>query len=137
VKIQNQPSAVFLAGSCAAKDPRKLGAYDLDMYASTRARPHTTMLRYHSRRIPTQADCAGENYTRFKNPAADTAIGRRGLDARPREAQKDFLRYALKALKRRVRDHLAYDRANIDARVKRAPGLEPNVWRRFTWNMES
>jgi hypothetical protein len=29
-----------------------------------------------------------------------------------------------------------YDRANIDARVNALQGWEPNVWRRFTWNMQ-
>jgi peptide/nickel transport system substrate-binding protein len=137
VKIQNQPSAVFLAGSCAAKDPRKLGAYDLDMYASTPSiDPHTTMLRYHSKRIPTQADCAGENYTRFKNPAADAAIDAAGstLDL---EKRKTSYATALKALNDAYVIIWLYDRANIDARVNALQGWEPNVWRRFTWNMES
>jgi peptide/nickel transport system substrate-binding protein len=137
VKIQNQPSAVFLAGSCTAKDPRKLGTYDIDMYASTPSiDPHTTMLRYHSKRIPTQADCAGENYTRFKNPAADAAIDAAGatLDLEKRKASYAT---ALKALNDAYVIIWLYDRANIDARVNALQGWEPNVWRRFTWNMQN
>jgi peptide/nickel transport system substrate-binding protein len=137
VKITNQPSAVFLAGSCSAKDPRKLGTYDIDMFASTpNIDPHTTMLRYHSKRIPTQADCAGENYTRFKNPAADAAIDAAGatLDLEKRKASYAT---ALKALNDAYVIIWLYDRANIDARVNALQGWEPNVWQRFTWNMES
>ncbi len=136
VKIQNQPSAVFLAGSCTAKDPRKLGTYDIDMYASTPSiDPHTTMLRYHSKRIPTQADCAGENYTRFKNPTADAAIEAAGttLDL---EKRKSSYATALKALNDAYVIIWLYDRANIDARVDALQGWQPNVWRRFTWNMQ-
>jgi peptide/nickel transport system substrate-binding protein len=136
VKITNQPSAVFLAGSCSAKDPRKLGTYDIDMFASTPSiDPHSTMLRYHSKRIPTQADCAGENYTRFKNPAADAAIDAAGatLDLEKRKASYAT---ALKALNDAYVIIWLYDRANIDARVNALQGWEPNVWRRFTWNMQ-
>jgi len=137
VKITNQPSAVFLAGSCTAKDPRKLGTYDLDMFASTPSiDPHSTMLRYHSKRIPTQADCAGENYTRFKNPTADAAIDAAGitLDLEKRRASYAT---ALKALNDNYMIIWLYDRANIDARVDALQGWEPNTWARFTWNMEN
>jgi ABC-type transport system substrate-binding protein len=93
------------------------------------------MLRYHSKRIPTQADCAGENYTRFKNPAADAAIDAAGstLDLEKRKASYAA---ALKALNEAYVIIWLYDRANIDARVNALQGWEPNVWRRFTWNMQ-
>jgi peptide/nickel transport system substrate-binding protein len=92
--------------------------------------------RYVSKNIPTQADCSGENYTRFKNPEADKAIDEAGstLDIEKRKAA-----YA-KAIKL-VNDAYViiwlYDRANIDARVSALQGWEPNVWRRFTWNIQS
>ncbi len=136
VKIQNQPSAVFLAGSCSASDPRKLGTYDIDMFASSPAiDPHSTMLRYHSKRIPTQADCAGENYTRFKSPTADAAIDAAGatLDLEKRKASYAT---ALKALNDAYVIIWLYNRARIDARADGLQGWQPNAWRDFTWNMQ-
>jgi len=137
VKIQNQPSSVILSGSCTGKDPRKLGTFDLLMYASTPSiDPHSTILpRYHSKQIPTQADCSGQNYTRFKDPEADKAIEEAGgtLDIEKRKAA-----YAkvMKALNDAYVTIWMYDRANIDARVTGLQGLEGNVWRRFTWNIQ-
>jgi len=137
VKIQNQPSSVLLAGSCTGKDPRKLGTFDLLMYASTpEIDPHSTILpRYHSKQIPTQADCSGQNYTRFKNPEADKAIEEAGgtLDAEKRKAA-----YAkvMKALNDAYVIIWMYDRANIDARVTGLQGWQGNTWQRFTWNVQ-
>ncbi len=137
VKIQNQPSSVILSGSCTGKDPRKLGTFDLLMYASTPSiDPHSTILpRYHSKQIPTQADCSGQNYTRFKNPDADKAIEEAGstLDIEKRKAA-----YAkvMKALNDAYVIIWMYDRANIDARVDGLQGWQANVWRRFTWDVQ-
>jgi peptide/nickel transport system substrate-binding protein len=137
VKIQNQPSAVILSGSCSGKDPRKLGTFDLLMYASTPSiDPHSTILpRYHSKQIPTQADCSGQNYTRFKNADVDKAIDEAGgtLDIEKRKAA-----YAkvMKALNDAYVIIWMYDRANIDARVTGLQGFQGNVWRRFTWNIQ-
>src|SRR5206468_12004891 len=137
VKIQNQPSSVILSGSCTGKDPRKLGTFDLLMYASTPSiDPHSTILpRYHSKQIPTQADCSGQNYTRFKNPEADKAIEEAGstLDIEKRKAA-----YAkvMKALNDAYVIIWMYDRANIDARVDGLQGWQANVWRRFTWDVQ-
>jgi peptide/nickel transport system substrate-binding protein len=137
VKPQYQPSSVMLAGSCTAKDPRKLGTFDLVMYASTpTVDPHSTILpRYHSRQIPTQADCSGQNYTRFKNADADKAIEEAGgtLDLEKRRA-------AYAKVMRLLNDAYVtiwmYDRANIDARVTGLQGWQTNTWRRFTWNLQ-
>jgi peptide/nickel transport system substrate-binding protein len=137
VKIQNQPSAVLLQGSCAGKDPRKLGTFDLVMYASTPSiDPHSTVAtRYHSKQIPTTADCSGQNYTRFKNAEADKAIEEAGgtLDIEKRKAS---YQKALKLLNDAYVIIWMYDRANIDARVTQLQGWQPNVWQRFTWNVE-
>jgi peptide/nickel transport system substrate-binding protein len=128
---------VLLAGSCTGKDPRKLGTFDLLMYASTpEIDPHSTILpRYHSKQIPTQADCSGQNYTRFKNPEADKAIEEAGgtLDAEKRKAA-----YAkvMKALNDAYVIIWMYDRANIDARVTGLQGWQGNTWQRFTWNVQ-
>ena len=137
VKIQNQPSSVLLSGSCTGKDPRKLGTFDLIMYASTPGiDPHSTIAtRYHSRQIPTRADCAGQNYTRFKNPDADKAIEEAGatLDL---EKRKSAYATSMKLLNDAYVIIWLYDRANIDARVNALQGWQPNVWRRFTWNVQ-
>ncbi len=137
VKIQNQPSSVLLSGSCTGKDPRKLGTFDLIMYASTPGiDPHSTIAtRYHSRQIPTRADCAGQNYTRFKSPDADTAIEEAGatLDL---EKRKSAYATSMKLLNDAYVIIWLYDRANIDARVNALQGWQPNVWRRFTWNVQ-
>ena len=137
VKIQNQPSSVLLSGSCTGKDPRKLGTFDLLMYASTpEIDPHGTILpRYHSKQIPTAADCSGQNYTRFKNPEADKAIEEAGstIDLEKRKAA-----YAkvMKALNDAYVIIWMYDRANIDARVTGLQGFQGNTWQRFTWNIQ-
>jgi len=137
VKIQNQPSSVLLAGSCSGKDPRKLGTFDLVMYASTPAiDPHSTIAtRYATKQIPTQADCSGQNYTRFKNADADKAIEEAGstLDL---EKRKTAYNTAMKLLNDAYVIIWMYDRANIDARVNALQGWQANVWRRFTWNVE-
>ena len=136
VKIQNQPSSVLLSGSCTGKDPRKLGTFDLLMYASTpEIDPHGTILpRYHSKQIPTAADCSGQNYTRFKNPEADKAIEEAGstIDLEKRKAA-----YAkvMKALNDAYVIIWMYDRARIDARVNAVQGWQPNTWGNFTWNV--
>jgi peptide/nickel transport system substrate-binding protein len=137
VKIQNQMSSVLLAGSCTGKDPRKLGTFDLVMYASTPSiDPHSTILpRYSSKQIPTQADCSGQNYTHFKNAEADKAIDEAGatLDLEKRKAA-----YAkvMKLLNDAYVIIWMYDRANIDARVTGLQGWQANTWRRFTWNVQ-
>jgi peptide/nickel transport system substrate-binding protein len=137
VKIQNQPSAVILSGSCAGKDPRKLGTFDLLMYASTPSiDPHSTILpRYHSKQIPTQADCSGQNYTRFKDPTSDKAIEEAGstLDL---EKRKSSYASVMKALNDAYVIIWMYDRANIDARRTELQGWNGNTWRRFTWNVQ-
>jgi peptide/nickel transport system substrate-binding protein len=137
VKIQNQPSAVLLSGSCTGKDPRKLGTFDLVMYASTPTiDPHSTIAtRYATRQIPTQADCSGQNYTRFKNPDADKAIDEAGstLDL---EKRKTAYNTTMKLVNEAYVIIWLYDRANIDARVNALQGWQPNVWRRFTWNVQ-
>jgi peptide/nickel transport system substrate-binding protein len=138
VKIQNQPSSVLLSGSCTAKDPRKLGTFDLVQYASSPGiDPHTTVFtRYHSKNIPTQANCSGQNYTRVKNPDMDKAIDDAGatLDL---EKRKQSYAKALKILNDQTVIIWLYDRADIDARQDSLKGWESNTWQRFTWNIES
>jgi len=138
VKIQNQPSSVLLSGSCTAKDPRKLGTFDLVQYASSPGiDPHTTVFtRYHSKNIPTAANCVGQNYTRVKNADMDKAIEDAGstLDVAQRKAS---YAKALKILNDQNVIIWLYDRADIDARQNTLQGWEPNAWQRFTWNIES
>jgi peptide/nickel transport system substrate-binding protein len=138
VKIQNLPSSVLLSGSCTAKDPRKLGTFDLVQYASSPGiDPHTTVFsRYHSKNIPTGANCAGQNYTRVKNADMDKAIEDAGstLDVAQRKAS---YAKALKILSDQNVIIWLYDRADIDARQNALEGWEPNTWQRFTWNIES
>lgn len=137
VKIQNQPSSVLLSGSCTGNDPRKLGTFDLVMYASTPSiDPHSTIAtRYATKQIPTKADCSGQNYTRFKNADADKAIEEAGstLDL---EKRKAAYATAMKLLNDAYVIIWLYDRANIDARANALQGWQPNVWRRFTWNTQ-
>jgi peptide/nickel transport system substrate-binding protein len=138
VKIQNLPSSVLLSGSCTAKDPRKLGTFDLVQYASSPGiDPHTTVFsRYHSKNIPTGTNCAGQNYTRVKNADMDKAIEDAGstLDVAQRKAS---YAKALKILNDQNVIIWLYDRADIDARQNALEGWEPNTWQRFTWNIES
>jgi peptide/nickel transport system substrate-binding protein len=138
VKIQNQVSSVLLSGSCAAKDPRKLGTFDLAQYASSPGiDPNTTVFtRYHSKNIPTQANCSGQNYTRVKNAEMDKAIDDAAstLDL---EKRKQSYAKALKILNDQAVIIWLYDRADIDARQDSLKGWEPNTWSRFTWNLES
>ncbi|HYR94497.1 MAG TPA: peptide ABC transporter substrate-binding protein, partial [Methylomirabilota bacterium] len=80
-------------------------------------------------------DCSGQNYTRFKNPEADKAIDEAGstLDL---EKRKTAYNTAMKLLNDAYVIIWMYDRANIDARVNALQGWQPNVWRRFTWNVQ-
>jgi peptide/nickel transport system substrate-binding protein len=138
VKIQNQPSSVLLSGSCTSKDPRKLGSFDLVQFASAPGiDPHSTVLpRYHSKNIPTAANCAGQNYTRVKNADMDKAIDAAGatLDLAQR---KTAYATALKLLNDAYVIIWLYDRADIDARQDALRGWEPNAWQRFTWQIEN
>jgi peptide/nickel transport system substrate-binding protein len=137
VKIQNVPSSVLLSGSCTSKDPRKLGSFDLVQYASSPGiDPHTTVFtRYHSKNIPTQANCSGQNYTRVKNADMDKAIEEAGstLDL---EKRKAAYAKALKLLNDQVVIIWLYDRADIDARQDALRGWQANTWQRFTWNIQ-
>lgn len=137
VKIQNQPSSVLLSGSCTGKDPRKLGSFDLLQYASSPGiDPHTTVFtRYHSKNIPTQANCSGQNYTRVKNADMDKFIEAAGstLDL---EKRKQAYASALKILNDQYVIIWLYDRSDIDARQDALRGWEGNAWQRFTWNLQ-
>ena len=137
VKIQNGPSSVVLAGSCTGKDPRKLGTFDMVLYTSAPGiDPHSTIFpRYHSKQIPTAADCSGQNYTRFKNADVDKAIDEAGstLDLEKRKAAYQIV---MKALNANYMIIWLYDRADIDARSVKLSGWKGNAWQRFTWNVE-
>lgn len=137
LKIQNQPSAVLLSGSWAASDPRKRGSFDMVMYASSPGiDPHVTMSqRYHSKNIPHAGNSGvGQNYTRFKDPAADKAIDEAGatLDLDKRKAAYAT---ALKLLNQAYVIIWLYDRANIDAHRANVGGWQGNVWDEVTWNV--
>lgn len=137
VKIQNAPSSVVLSGSCTGKDPRKLGTFDLLMYASSPSiDPHSTILpRYHSKQIPTASNCAGQNYTRIKDPSIDKAIDEAGATL-DQDKRKAAYATVMKALNAAYVTIWLYDRADIDARSQKLSGWKPNSWQRFTWNVE-
>ena len=137
VKIQNQPSAVILSGSCTGKDPRKLGTFDMLIYASSPGiDPHSTIFpRYHSKNIPTAADCSGQNYTRFKDPVADKAIEEAGATL-DQDKRKAAYATAMKQLNAAYVVIWLYDRQDIDVRNVKLLGWQPNTWQRFTWNVE-
>ncbi len=137
VKIQNQPSSVILSGSCTGKDPRKLGTFDLLIYASSPGiDPHSTIFpRYHSKNIPTKADCSGQNYTRIKDPVADKAIDEAGATL-DQDKRKAAYATAMKQLNAAYVIVWLYDRQDLDARRSELRGWQPNTWQRFTWNIE-
>ena len=137
VKIQNAPSSVVLSGSCTGKDPRKLGTFDLVMYASSPGiDPHSTIFpRYHSKNIPTAADCSGQNYTRIKDPSIDKAIDEAGATL-DQDKRKAAYATVMKALNANYLIIWLYDRADIDARSVKLVGWKANTWQRFTWNVE-
>lgn len=137
VKIQNAPSSVVLSGSCTGKDPRKLGTFDMLMYASSPGiDPHSTIFpRYHSKNIPTAADCSGQNYTRIKDPNIDKAIDEAGATL-DQDKRKAAYATVMKALNAAYVIIWLYDRADIDGRNQKLGGWKPNTWQRFTWNVE-
>jgi len=137
VKTQNQPSSVILSGSCTGKDPRKLGTFDLLIYASSPGiDPHSTIFpRYHSKNIPTKADCSGQNYTRIKDAVADKAIDEAGATL-DQDKRKAAYATAMKQLNAAYVIVWLYDRQDIDARRSELRGWQPNTWQRFTWNAE-
>lgn len=138
VKIQNAPSSVVLSGSCTGKDPRKLGTFDLVMYASGPGiDPHSTIFpRYHSKNIPTAADCSGQNYTRIKDPSIDKAIDEAGATL-DQDKRKAAYATVMKALNANYLIIWLYDRADIDGRSQKLGGWQANAWQRFTWNVEN
>ena len=138
LKISNMPSSVLLSASWSAGDPRKRGAFDLDMYSSTPdIDPHQTVnLRYHSKQIPYPGNGgSGQNYTRFKNPEADKAIDEAGsaLDLEKRAAA---YAKALTLLNDAAVCIWLYERSAIEAFRTNVSGYAGQVWDGITWNTE-
>lgn len=135
VRIQNSP--LVLQGTCAGKDPRKLGSFDLVQYASAPGIDPQSIVatRYHSMGIPTAADCSGQNFTRFKSADADRAIEEAGTTL-DQERRKAAYARALRGLNDAYVIIWLYDRYDIDARTTALRGWQPNTWQRFTWNAE-
>src|SRR6059036_24785 len=136
LKIQNQPSSVFLSGSWSAGDPRKRGTFDLDMYAtSPDIDPHNHIFtRSHSSQIPSAANNGvGNNYTRLRSPDVDKAIEEGGatLDL---EKRKVAYNKAVKAINDSYAIIWLYERASIDAFRSNVGGWQGNVWDNVTWN---
>ncbi|TMC76051.1 MAG: peptide ABC transporter substrate-binding protein [Chloroflexi bacterium] len=136
LKIQNQPSSVFLSGSWSAGDPRKRGTFDLDMYAtSPDIDPHNHIFtRSHSSQIPSAANNGvGNNYTRLRSPDVDKAIEEGGatLDL---EKRKVAYNKAVKAINDSYAIIWLYERASIDAFRSNVGGWQGNVWDNITWN---
>ena len=136
LKIQNQPSSVFLSGSWSAGDPRKRGTFDLDMYAtSPDIDPHTHIFtRFHSSQIPSAANNGlGNNYTRLRSPDVDKAIDEGGatLDLEKRKAAYNN---AVKGINDAYVIIWLYERASIDAFRTNVGGWQGNVWDNITWN---
>ena len=131
--IKNQPSSVFLSGSWSAGDPRKLGNFDLAMYASSPAiDPHQTVnLRYTTKNIPTVSNQQGQNYTGFSNPDADKSIDEAGntLDL---EKRKVAYASALKLLNDAYVIIWMYERLGLDAFRTNVSGYAGNVWGSIT-----
>jgi len=138
LKISNMPSSVLLSASWAAGDPRKHGAFDLNMYASSPdIDPHQTIVeRYHSKNIPSPANGGvGQNYTRFKNAEADKAIDEAGatLDL---EKRKAAYAKALQLLNEAAVCIWLYENSSITAFRTNVFGWQGNVWDNITWNTE-
>jgi peptide/nickel transport system substrate-binding protein len=136
LRIQNQPSSVFLSGSWSAGDPRKRGTFDLDMYAtSPDIDPHIHIFtRFHSSQIPSAANNGlGNNYTRLKSPEVDKAIDEGGatLDVEKRKAA--YTR-AINGINDSYALIWLYERASIDAFRANVGGWQGNVWDNITWN---
>ena len=131
--IKNQPSAVFLSGSWTAGDPRKLGNFDLAMYASSPAiDPHQTVnLRYNSKNIPTVTNQQGQNYTGFSNPDADKVIDDAGATLDLEKRKTDYAQ-ALKLLNDAYVIIWMYDRLGLDAFRSNIGGFAGNVWGNIT-----
>ncbi len=138
LKIQNQPSSVFLSGSWTANDPRKRGTFDLNMYASSPdIDPQSHIFtRFHSSQIPSAANNgAGNNYTRLRSAEADRALDEAGgtLDLEKRKAA--YTR-ANKAINDSYNVIWLYERARIDAYRTNVGGWQGNTWDTITWNAE-
>jgi peptide/nickel transport system substrate-binding protein len=136
LKIQNQPSSVFLSGSWSGGDPRKRGTFDLNMYAtSPDIDPHSHIFtRFHSSQIPSSANNGvGNNYTRLKSTDVDKAIDEGGatLDLEKRTAA--YTR-AIKAINDAYVIIWLYERATIDAFRDNVGGWQGNTWDNITWN---
>jgi ABC-type transport system substrate-binding protein len=128
---------VFLSGSWSAGDPRKLGSFDLAMYASSPAiDPHqTVVLRYTTKNIPTVQNQQGQNYTGFSNTAVDKYVDDAGstLDL---EARKSAYAQALKLVNDGYPIIWMYDRLGLDAFKANVGGWKGNVWANITASTE-
>jgi peptide/nickel transport system substrate-binding protein len=138
VKIQNQPSSVFLSGSASAGDPRKKGTFDLNMYATTPSiDPHVHIFtRAHSSQIPHPGNnYIGQNYTRLKSADLDRALDEAGATL-DQERRKAAYERAIRAMNDAYVIIWLYERANIDAHRTNVGGWKGNVWDEVTWNVE-
>ena len=133
LSIKNQPSSVLLSGSWTAGDPRKLGNFDLVMYASSPAiDPNQTItLRYTSKNIPTAQNQQGQNYTGFSNPDVDRLVADAAgtLDLEKRKAAYG---QALTLLNEGYPIIWLYDRLGLDAFRANVGGTKGNVWENIT-----
>jgi len=110
--------------------------FDLVQYASAPGiDPHSVITRYHSKAIPTSADCSGQNFTRFKSADADRAIDAAGSSLDPDKRRAAYA-LALGLVNSAYVIIWLYDRFDIDARSAALRGWQPNTWQRFTWNTE-
>jgi peptide/nickel transport system substrate-binding protein len=131
--IKNQPSAVFLSGSWSAGDPRKLGNFDVAMYASSPAiDPHQTIsLRYTTKNIPTVTNQQGQNYTGFSNKDVDVLVDDAGNTLDLEKRKSDYAQ-ALKLLNDSYPIIWMYDRLGLDAFRSSVSGFAGNVWGNIT-----
>jgi len=136
VKIQNQPSSVFLSGNFD-NDPRKRGTFDLNMYATSPGiDPHTHIFtRFHSSQVPSASNKAGQNYLRLKSPEVDQAIDQ-GVSTVDLEKRKAAYATAIKAINDSYAIIFLYERSNIDAHRPNVGGWKGHTWDNVTWNTQ-
>jgi len=137
VKIQNQPRQC----SSPARARQRIRASSARTTSTCTHRqpsidPHTTMLSLPQQAHPDAGRLRRRELHALQEPSRRHGDRRAGSTLDLRSARLPTLP-ALKALNDAYVIIWLYDRANIDARVNALQGWEPNVWRRFTWNMES
>ncbi len=135
--IENVPSSV-LFGSWSNGAFRKHGNFDILMYTTTDGiDPHRQMASYfHSSSMPTAANGGvGNNYSRWINPVADSALDVAGSTPET-ELRIEAYQEVCELIDAELPHIYLYERGDLHAALTSVIGFKVNPWNNETWNAE-